>query len=102
MAIIQAFKEVQINEGELAKVQANLKQYLRQLNGAPFLLGVLLQEVSLSTAATNVAHGLGRVPEGWWICDIQTNGANFKRNSWDDKFINLTASATCVVKIWVF
>lgn len=87
--------------GVQSLLQHNTERGLRELPGNLLLQGRLLEDVEITTGTAKVAHGLGRRPRGWLIVD-QDASATIWRTEWDDKFIGFDASATVLVKIWVF
>lgn len=94
---------LQLGDFKLEQMQKNVVGAINNMNKVPFLNGNLLQNVSLSTSETKIPHKLSRDYQGFIITNINAN-ANAWVSSTDGKSqtINLTASASCVVDIWVF
>lgn len=95
---ISKIKKTHSNKEE-KKFQDSVEYYLNQIN-APFLRGVEIT-ATLTTSAQNISHKLGRKPRGWFVISINAN-SNVYSTASDDRFLSLTASATCTVKLWVF
>lgn len=66
------------------------------------VLGSQLTAVTLSTTATTVPHKLGRTQLGWFVTDINAAATIFRTGDFNTTSMTLTASATCVVDIWVY
>ena len=85
------------------RMQERLRTIINVLAGLPILDGVLLENVTLTTADTPVAHGLGRVPRGCFMVKGNTSVAWSATTPADDKFVYLLcASGTKTVSLWVF
>lgn len=94
---------LQLGEFKLEQMQKNVVGAINNIVKNPFLDGVLLTQVSLSASPSNVAHKLKRDYQGFIITNINAN-ANVWVSATTEKasFIKLTASANCIVDIWVF
>lgn len=94
---------LQLGEYKAEQVQKNVVQPLNTLLKIPFLDGVLLQNVALTTSVTSVQHKLNRSYQGYLITKLNANSVVWIDNSTDDSlYINLIASAACTVDLWVF
>lgn len=94
---------LQLGEFKLDQMQKNVVGAINNINKVPFLNGNLLQNVALSASETKIPHKLSRDYQGFIITNINANA-----NAWvssvgnKSQTINLTASASCTVDIWVF
>lgn len=75
---------------------------LRQLAQLPMLNGTSIEDITTVVGTVRVAHGLGRVPLGFW----PTNKAG-QVNLWhaqapDKTYIYLGADAATTVDLWVY
>lgn len=60
-------------------------------------------EVSLTTSAQNIRHGLGKTYQGWFFIKKSAACDAFQTASSDDsRYLNLTGTAAATVTIWVF
>lgn len=74
---------------------------LGQALGAPLLQARKVGDVELSAAPLEIAHGLGRVPEGWQLVDPDV-AAMVWRTSKTAESITLAASASVRGALWVW
>ena len=90
-------------EDEFRK-QTNTEVSFNGLRNAIILDGVLLENVSIGTADTLVAHKLNRLIRGYLICNNNTLCTIASTSGTFDKtlFIGLKASSACLVSLWVF
>src|SRR5260370_1073358 len=93
------FQTIQLPDQDLNRIQANISNALNSLNG-PFIGGNLLTGISIGTAATQINHGLGRMPKIWSICDQDTE-TSVARTAWNSTSIYLKAGSACIISIWV-
>lgn len=99
------FKQVGDTDYSLHKVQQNIDEIVANINNLPFLNGVTLEEVTIGTSNTDIAHKLGRKPVGWLILRKRSNAT-----VWDNQntvsapatFLRLVASAQVSVDLYVF
>lgn len=78
------------------------KSALDPILANPIILGTQLSTISLSTIATTVPHKLGRTQLGWFITDINAAATIFRTGDFNASNMVLTASAPCIVDIWVY
>jgi type IV secretory pathway ATPase VirB11/archaellum biosynthesis ATPase len=96
MAIFGSFKSP-------AGVRPEYDRLLDIFSAMPIMNGRLVEDVSLSTTATQVSHKLGRAYRGWIITNIDTAATlHVSSETSSDKFITLIASAPCIASLWVF
>lgn len=99
----RAFVKSAVAEVDLAvaRVQEAARDSLQRVIDGGLLKGRLVQNVTIGTSATQVSHGLGRKPVGWFVVD-NTVSCDLYRTAWDDRTITLTSSASVTISIWVF
>jgi len=64
-------------------------------------------EIDLVNGTTEpIAHGLGRLPIGWYAVDLTVKDGNpfvsYARAKWDRETIQFKANGVAKLKIWVF
>lgn len=95
---------IRTQDVELSALQDNVVAALRPVEGCPLVTGRLVESVSLTAAASDVAHGLGRRLRGWIL--VRTNGTAAvyepSVSTLPDRFVRLQAAAPVVVTLWVF
>lgn len=93
-------KKINFQERSLALFQDNVDAAITPLQNSPFVGGVLLTGIALTTGSNAVPHTLGRTPIMWVITD--RNGvATIYRTAWNTLTISLTVSANLTVSLWV-
>lgn len=107
MKRIKPAYNVNLQDSDLkASVQRLGDSLMKGLNGITqieILSGNLLTDISLGTAATRVPHKLGRKPLGYIV--VRRNAASTvydQVESQEEIFLNLAASASVQVSLWVF
>lgn len=103
---MKSFKQVSTDSKDLDKVQNNLSDFFAPLVRNPFVEGILLKDIELTSGnVTKVPHKLNRAPRGWFIVRKKANS-----NVWDaqdnnnipDRTLDLNCSANVTIDIWVF
>lgn len=86
------------------RAQSNVESAFSGLKNVAILDGTLVENVSVGTAATLVAHKLNRQIRGYFICSNNTlcTVANVAGTFDKTLFINLIASAPCTISLWIF
>jgi hypothetical protein len=78
------------------------KVVLDALLGEPIVSTNFLENVALATGQTVINHKLGRVPQGWFIVDINGAATIYRSAPFNELTLTLTSSGTVTVKIGVF
>lgn len=89
---------------DLTLLQDRLQSFFAVLDNCPLLDGRLVSGVELIAGIeVSVEHGLGRLPQGWFVADkMSVSGDIARTNSWDELFLPLTSPSTQTVSLWVF
>lgn len=91
------------DDTQLNRVQDNIIQVVNPVLAIPFLDGVLLEDVALTTSFQNIDHTLGRSWRGYIVVKHPVLGAVTDEPSEDDsKFLRLVSSSAGNVSLWVF
>jgi len=100
---IQSFRKQGGGTEEVFRAQSNSENAFGMLGRALIVDGTLLEGITIGTSSTSIEHKLGRDYRGYIICKNDTF-CYVKANTDTNKklFINLQASAQCVVSLWVF
>lgn len=99
------FKKVGQKSQEVSNFQDNCEQVFNRITTKQILDGLLIEDLPLTTAAKNVAHGLGRPVAGYIVIKRNANAVVYDNESTNTKktqFLILRASATVTVSLWVF
>ena len=76
---------------------------LNPIIGLPILSGNQIDDISLTANTAKVInHLLQRLPQGWFIVDINANTAIWRTSSWTTTTITLESSADAIISIYVF
>jgi hypothetical protein len=89
--------------GSVELMQDSIERVIGPLSSIEVLDGVLVSDIELSTTAKRVEHKLGRKPTGWIL--VNKNAAEDVFSALDVKpefFLNLTATGTVTVSLWIF
>jgi hypothetical protein len=83
------------------RADSEAKKFFQALTRSPIVWGNLVT-ASLTTAQSEVRHGLGRVPEGYIVVESTASAIVHNAVASTATTLYLTASATTSVKLWVF
>lgn len=103
----KGFKKIRLEDNNANRSMEAVSEFVSQFNFS-LIFGRFLTEddaqvVSLSTSAKKIAHRLDEKYKGFLVAENDSNAVVYNtRADDDDKFITLTASASCNAKIWVF
>lgn len=96
------FRKITTGNREVMRFQENVDEVFKQLRTATILDGVLVNNVTITTAGVMVSHTLDRQPLGWIVVD-RTNANAVHRTAWNSKTLSLTATTGSVtISLWVF
>ena len=84
---------------ELARDVGDLRRQSRSFG--PFGEGVALKDVALTATAKEFRHGLGRVPHGFLVTDLDAS-ATVYRTAKNRQTITLRASTNVTASVWVY
>ena len=100
---LKEFKKLNIKDFETNQLQNNVAEFLNQVTSKSILDGRILENVAVSTTATEIAHGLGRKPLGYIIVKSNAHVTIYDTTSTTPTVtIKLTASATATINLWIF
>lgn len=107
MAKTKPFYSVAIDkddmEGSVERLASSVVRVLNGLAASEIISGSLITDVDLGTTAVRVAHKLGRKPLGYIVIRRDSDATVFEQvEDREDFFLNLKASATVRVNLWVF
>lgn len=99
------FTTIRSDDEALMSVQDSVRDSINQLVKVPILDGVLLEDLVVSTTITPFPHRLNRAYRGFFITK-----SNADVRIWDastsltdrTKFIDLDASGSATISIWIF
>lgn len=103
------FQTINTSDQDLQIIQSNISKVIQPLENGPMVNGVLLKNISLTTAVDNlIQHGLGRTPVIFFIGNLNANAVvwspvstSLNGASANTSVINLKCSANCIVSIWI-
>lgn len=106
MALIKATKKIKSGIRELDQLQDVLDKFMESVRNVTILDGAALQGLELDGSnVLRVEHGLGRPPRGYIITKRDNGTVVYDEqasNSRPDLFLDLNASSSVNVDIWVF
>jgi hypothetical protein len=80
--------------------QRETREAIKKIAADP-ILDYSVKTATIQVAGTKVAHGLGRIPVGWFVVDRMGNG-DIYRSSWDSQFVTFIATNPVTVAIRFF
>lgn len=87
---------------DLMLLQTGWAQSLNPVIDNPLNHSVLLKNISLINGATVVNHLLGRMMQGWILCDVNAAATIYRSASMNALTLTLTSNAACTVNLYVF
>lgn len=101
------FNRIATDDSEVDRLQRELERVLRGVSDSPILAGRLLTVDVLSADYTNLSHGLGRIPTGWFLVAPTGNvtvweDADYPAEVQRSSMLRLKSSSDTTVKVWVF
>ena len=105
--MLRAFRKLYTPDPDLSKIQGAIEQVLNPLVKIPYLNGIILENLSITTSPVKFAHGLGRAPVGYWLIYKNAAGDVYAPTvgtigPFSGTTITLQASAAVTVNILVF
>lgn len=86
---------------ELMTVQRNVDKAFDPLYNSAIVYGEQLNDLAVSTTATEFSHKLGRQPLGWIVVDKDAD-VRVWRTAWNSRTITLDASGSASISVWVY
>lgn len=86
-------------DARYAQFLADMQRLLRD----PIMRGRTIEGLTLTSGTNRIAHGLGRVPQGWF--STRTTGANAfyaREVARDERYLTLELLLDCTVDLRVF
>lgn len=62
----------------------------------------ILKDIELVIGNNNIAHKLGRKPQGWIVLDINAASTIYRSEPFNDRFLTLNSSAVATISLGVF
>ena len=87
------------------RVQQELIQLRTLFANCPFINGVRVPDVALTTSATRVTHKLGRKPAGFLVLSVSPDacvGLSASQNADQANAVTMEASASATFTLWFF
>jgi hypothetical protein len=85
------------------RAQSNIESAFTALGSSIITNGSYLENITLGTTATSLAHKLGRPYRGYIVCKSSAAAKVYNAPDTDTgKFINLLSDVATTVSIWVF
>lgn len=103
MAKLPRMQRLSFTEAVLTRLQQAVAKVLDRVSDVPFMDGKLLSGISILVGVNEINHGLGRIPQGWFVTRMGAAGyTELNEESRNSISIILSASATTTVDIWMF
>jgi hypothetical protein len=105
---MQHFDRIQTDDSLLNRIQDRIKSVVNAIAGREIIDGRIIT-TAITAVGGSVAHGLGRIPNGWIVLngipnDFVTANAIQETNAPDKNFLYLIALTQNIpsAKLWVF
>jgi hypothetical protein len=100
---LKGFRKPPQNEGPMQALTIAVGDFTRQLEQNPLLDGRIIKDITISTAATNVSHGLNRQWIGWFVVSKASSASIYETTQVNtSQYLTLIASSSATVDIYVF
>jgi len=63
---------------------------------------ILVKDIELKIGNNKIRHTLNRIPQGWFIVDINAASTIYRSEPLDEIFLNLNSSAVATISLGVF
>lgn len=101
--MLKSFKRPGTVSDDATRVSLAVEEYTNQLTPNPVLDGRLISRVAVSSTPISISHGLNRAWKGWFLTRISGNVVVYEGTQTDTtKFLNLVASGSATVDIYIF
>ena len=102
---LRKYERVQSQDSTINRIQDRLESAFVPIFGSLVVDGILLEDLSLSTATLEIPHGLGRPYRGYFVADLNADARVYRDTSSasnPSQFLPLKASGAVTAKVWVF
>ncbi len=100
---IKQFKKGSSTNPEIEQLSTRVSENLTQLLPNPMLVGNLITKVAISTSGVSIPHGLPQSFTGWIVVRNRSNILVYETTQkLPEAFLNLTASGSGVIDLWIF
>ena len=102
---LRKYERVQSQDSTINRIQDRLESAFVPIFGSLVVDGILLEDLSLSTATLEIPHGLGRPYRGYFVADLNADARVYRDTSSTSnpsQFLPLKASGAVTAKVWVF
>lgn len=96
------FARARSNDLSFNRLESSFVNFAQKLSKTPILNGLLIEDVSITTAQTEIQHNLGRDLVGWIVVDKDTDGRVWRVDSGNANVLKLDCSADMIISLWVF
>ena len=98
-----SFPDFPLMERALNLFRVAVEDFVRDVNGCPFIKGSHIKDIDLTTSWTKVQHKLGRMPQGWILTAIYSRDTVAENiDARTSKYVELRASGNNTVSVWFF
>lgn len=99
--MLPSIRKLVVKDPELSRVQDAILLTLNTIVKKDVIDGVLGEGFAITTSPAQIAHGLGRVPLGYFVVSKDAPSDIFDLAR-DSKTITLQATADVTVSLWIF
>lgn len=100
--MLSSIPQLQSDDRVVSQIQQNIVQPLNALLKNPLTQGTFLTNISISSGANVIPHGLGRTAQGWVVTDVTANIDLYRSADFNAQNLTLTSSGSGNVNLYVF
>ena len=98
---VKEYKQTQVLDPLTNNFQSNVREWTLQFGPIEILQGRLLKDLTVTTAQTEIVHGLNRKINGWILVSVDTD-----TRVWEiartETTLTLDTSSNAIISLWVF
>lgn len=103
------FQRINTTDQDVQIIQDNISKALTPIENSPLIGGVVLRNITITSGVDNfIPHTLNRFPQIYFVGIPNVNttiwspvSTFLNGNNVNAQYINLRASTTCVVNVWI-
>lgn len=100
------FPNFYVDDPKTKRAFEDLRHVMKPVMENEMTIGRFVEVDLVSGTSKPVAHGLGRLPIGWYAVDLTVKDGDpfvsYARAKWDRETIQFKANGVAKLKIWVF
>lgn len=100
------FPNFYVDDPKTQRALEDLRHVMKPVMENEMMIGRFVEVDLVNGTSEPVAHGLGRLPTGWYAVDLTVKDGDpfvsYARAHWDRETIRFKANGSAKLKVWVF